>query len=316
MLFVLAQPVLADPLIEPMRARNLSPPVAIFGMPSWDSGLDSGSSARFSLVGNIASHFRFVSAGNEDLILDGETWRLDMIYERRVTTAWTVAAELPIVRNSGGVLDDFIDAWHSAFKLPDGNRNSRPEDELQFYYDDGAGPSYFRSQADTGFGDLMLSAARPVGRDGSWRLKFSLKLPTGDADLLAGSGAADAAISLLQHRATRWRSQPAGWFWGTGLLRLGQPDTFPGRSRDWVALGMLGASWQPFPQLGFKAQLDVHTAFYESELEELGSAAMQATFGGWWVIGERHVLTVAVIEDLVVRAAPDVSLQVGFQWKL
>ncbi len=306
----------ADPLTQPMRARNLSPPIAIFGVPTWEGGLDTGQSARFAVIGNVASHFQFAEAGAERLTLDGETWRLDFVYERRVSEAWSVTAALPLIRNSGGVLDDFIDAWHSVFNLPDGKRNSRPENEIQFFYDDGPGPSYFRSQAATGLGDLMLSAARTAGRDGSWRLELSVKLPTGDTDLLMGSGAADVAVSLLHRGASSWASHPAGWFWGAGLLRIGQPDRFPAQSNDWVGLGMVGVSWQPFARLGLKAQLDLHSAYYDSHLEQIGNAAMQATLGGWWAIDEQRVLTIAVIEDLVVRAAPDVSLQIGFEWKL
>jgi hypothetical protein len=309
------EPALADPLLEPMRGRNLSPPVAIFGMPAWYSGLDAGQQSRLAVVGNLASHFRFANAGDEALILDGETWRIDFVYERRIGDRWTIAAELPVVRNSGGVLDDFIDAWHSTFQLPDGNRNSRPEDELQLYYDPGSGPTYFRSEDGAGFGDVLLSAATSFGAGDDWQIKFSLKLPTGKTDLLAGSGAADAAVSLLRQTPTRWRSDPAAWFWGAGLMRLGKPERFPGRQQDWVALGMIGASWQPWPTVGLKAQLDLHTAFYHSALDELGTAAVQATAGGWWAIDPRRVLTVAVIEDLIVRAAPDVSLEVGLEWR-
>jgi hypothetical protein len=98
-------------------------------------------------------------------------------------------------------------------------------------------------------------------------------------------------------------------------MRLGEPERFPGRPQDWVALGMIGASWQPWPTVGLKAQLDLHTAFYDSALDELGDAAVQATAGGWWAIDSRRVLTVAVIEDLIVRAAPDVSLELGLEWR-
>lgn len=306
----------ADPLTEPFRARNLSPPIAIFGMPSWDTGLDAEMPSRLALSWEMASYFRFVNADSEQLIVDGETWRASLIYQRLVAESWTIGAELPMVRQSGGVLDDVIDAWHSTFELPDGRRNSRPEDELQLFYTDGTGPSYFRSQPDNGLGDLQLSAARSFGAHDEWLFKLTLKLPTGDDALLAGSGATDLGASLLRTGTATWRSHAAGWFWGGSLLRIGQPETLPAQAREWVAVGMVGASWQPFPRVGFKAQLDLHTAFYDSRLEELGDAAMQATVGGWWAVDERRTLTVAVIEDLIVRAAPDVTLQVNFAWSL
>jgi len=306
----------ADPLTDPFRARNLSPPVAIFGVPSWDGGLSGEMSNRLSVSWEMASHFRFASAGPEQLIIDGETWRANVSYQRSIGDSWTLGAELPMVRQSGGVLDDFIDAWHSVFNLPDGRRNLRPEDELQFFYTDGSGPGYFRSQPDSGLGDLQLSAARAFGAGEEWLVKLTLKLPTGNEALLAGSGATDVSVSVLRTGQVTWRSHPAGWFWGGALIHIGQPEMLTARARDWVGVGMIGASWQPFARLGFKAQLDLHTAFYDSALEELGNAAMQATVGGWWAIDERRTLTVAVVEDLIVRAAPDVSFQVDFAWRL
>jgi hypothetical protein len=305
----------AEPLAEPMRSRNLSPPIAIFGVPTWETPL-TGSAGELTVSGELANYYRFSREGTERLILDGETWRGGLIYRRRVGDAWIVSGELPIVRQWGGIFDDVIDAWHSAFNLPDGGRNQRPEGELQLFYDDEAAISYFTSREDQGLGDLQLSAARPFGDAGEWLLKITLKLPTGDADLLAGSGATDVAVTAVRAGTARWREHPAGWFWGVGALKLGEPDHFASRSRDWVALGMLGASWKPFARVGFKLQLDFHTAFYDSALEELGDSAVQASIGGWWALDARRYLSVAVNEDLIVRAAPDVSVQVGFTWAL
>lgn len=290
--------------------------MAIFGVPSWDMGLDAEMPSRLALSWEMASYFRFVGEGSEQLIVDGETWRAGLVYQRLVAESWTIGVELPMIKQSGGVLDDFIDGWHSAFNLPDGRRNTRPEDELQLFYTDGSGPSYFRSQPDSGLGDLQLSAARSFGARDDWLLKLTLKLPTGDDELLAGSGASDLGVTVMRSGTGTWRSHAAGWFWGGSLVHLGQPESLPAQARDWVAIGMVGASWQPFSRVGFKAQLDLHTAFYDSALEELGDPAMQATVGGWWAIDARRTLTVAVIEDLIVRAAPDVVLQVNFAWSL
>lgn len=316
LLCALAVPASADTLTEPLRVRNFSPLMAIFGVPSWDTGLNDETPGRLALSWDMASYFRFVGAGPEELIVDGEMWRASLIYQRLVADNWTVGVELPLIRQSGGVLDDVIDAWHTAFNLPDGRRNSRPEDELQIFYTRGNGPFYFLSQPDNGFGDLQLSAARAFGSEDEWLVKLTLKLPTGDEDLLAGSGATDLGATLLRTGAGTWRAHPAGWFWGATLLRIGQPELLPAQARDWVGIGMVGASWQPFPRVGFKAQLDLHTAFYRSGLEELGDPAMLATIGGWWEVDSRKTLTVSVIEDLIVRAAPDVVLQVNFAWSL
>ena len=61
----------ADVLSDPMRARNLSPAIAIFGVPSWEGGLDGVNDSRFLVTGDLASHFRLNQRGGETLIFDG-----------------------------------------------------------------------------------------------------------------------------------------------------------------------------------------------------------------------------------------------------
>ena len=113
-----------------------------------------------------------------------------------------------------------------------------------------------------------------------------------------------------------WRSREIGYYWGLGVIRLGDPEFLAARSEDWAVLGLLGGSWQPFEKIGLKAQLDFHSHFYDSDLNELGKDSIQASIGGWWAIDDRRTLSFAVNEDLVVRTAPDVSLHLDFSWAL
>ncbi len=99
-------------------------------------------------------------------------------------------------------------------------------------------------------------------------------------------------------------------------MRVGNPEYLATRSEDWVGLGVLGGSWQPFEKIGLKVQLDYHTRFYNSSLVELGSDSVQASIGGWWALDDRRTLSFALNEDLTVRTSPDVSLHLGFSWRL
>ena len=119
----------------PLRTRNLSPVVSIFGLPTWEAALETDSN-ELSLIGEMASHYRLSARGEEQLILDGETWRASLLYKRGIGERWTVGVEVPLIRQSGGVLDDVIDGWHAFFNLPEGNRNRLPEDRLDFRYSD------------------------------------------------------------------------------------------------------------------------------------------------------------------------------------
>lgn len=308
----LAGPVVAQDTV-PLRTRNLNPMVAIFGLPTWETGLE-GRSSELAVVADLANHYRLSMRGEERFILDGETWRASFFYKRNFAERWTFGVEMSFLRQSGGFLDDSIDVWHSVFNLPDGGRNRLPEDQLIFLYNDRGENIFTLTDSTSGLGDTQISVARMIGGNSGMLLRAIVKLPTGDANTLAGSGATDLSITALRRSETSWGSHQIGYYWGLGVMKLGDPDFFATRSEDWVGLGVFGGSWQPFAKIGFKAQFDYHSRFYDSDLDEMGKDSIQASIGGWWALDDRRTLNVAVSEDLIIRTAPDVSLHVGFSW--
>ena len=58
----------------PLRTRNLSPPIAIFGVPAWEVELGDRR-GEFSVATELANHYRLGHKGEEELVFDGETWR-------------------------------------------------------------------------------------------------------------------------------------------------------------------------------------------------------------------------------------------------
>jgi len=297
----------------PLRTRNLSPMVSIYGLPAWASA-PAGEGGEFALSMEIASHARLAQSGQEQLILDGETWRGSLSYARRLGADWSIGVEIPVYRHWGGVLDGVIDSWHSAFNLPGGDRNRYVDDQLIIDYDDRGTDVVTLRDSASGLGDVQVSLARVIGGDGGILLTATLKLPSGDAELLTGSGAADFSLSLLKQEERSWRSHPAGFYWGVGVIKLGEPELLSARSEDWAAFGVLGGSWRPFPRLGFKAQMDFHSRFYDSALDELGRDSIQVSAGGGWAFDGGRSLDIAIGEDLTGSTAPDVSLHVALRW--
>jgi hypothetical protein len=100
-----------------------------------------------------------------------------------------------------------------------------------------------------------------------------------------------------------------------GLLRAGDPHRIDFESNTWIPTAVVGGSWQALPKFGLKGQLDVHGAFFDTPLEELGETAIQATLSAWRRTGERGTVEFAVVEDLAVSTAPDVVLQVAATWQ-
>jgi hypothetical protein len=301
----------AAQLAEPLQVRNLNPLVAVFGLPSWDT-VSPGN--RFATTFEVANHYRFSQRGAEVLVLDGETVRTDFAFSRGFGDGWSVGVDVPYLRVGGGVLDDLIDGWHSAFRLPDGGRNVRPEGELLYVLGDAGGAFYRLTEPRSGVGDLQLKVARTLGPKRGFVLQAAVKAPTGDEALLAGSGSADWSVTLLRTESLPGRRRPAGYYWGVGLVRAGEPEAIDYDAEKWVYVGLLGGSWQPWPRFGLKAQIDYHGPFIDSPLEEIGEGAIQATFGAWMKRTERASLEFAIVEDLEVSTAPDVVVQVAARW--
>lgn len=299
-------------LSEPLDIRNLNPLVAIFGLPAWDT-VSPGN--RFGATVDIANHYRLSQRGNEVLILDGETVRTNLSFARGFGDGWSVGAELPYFHIGGGVLDNLIDGWHSTFGLPDGGRNNRPDGELLFVLGDVNGTSLRLTNPQSGIGDVQLKVAHTIGASDDFVVQAAVKLPTGDEAMLAGSGSSDGSLTLLRAEALPARSRPAGYYWGVGLLRAGEPDLIDFDAKTWVYTAILGGSWQPWRRFGLKAQLDYHSAFFDSPLEEIGEGAIQATFGAWMKRNEGASLEFSIVEDLAVSTAPDVVIQVAAHWQ-
>ena len=299
-------------LAEPVHVRNLNPLVSIFGLPAWDT-VPIGT--KFGVTAEVANHYRFSLAGNERLMLDGETVRTNFAFTHGFASGWSLGVEVPYYRVSGGFLDDAIDSWHSAFGMPDGGRNARPENEFLFAFGEPLAPSFVLTEPQSGVGDTQVKFARLIGGDQGFVVQAAFKLPTGDETMLAGSGSSDWSVTLLRTRPLLARKRAAAYYWGVGFLRAGDPEVVDFDANTWVPTGIIGGSWQLLPEFGFKGQVDVHGAFYDSQLEEIGETAIQATFSAWRRMGQRGQIEFAVVEDLNVSTAPDVVLQVATAWQ-
>lgn len=299
--------------VEPFRTRNLSPLVSIFGLPSWDAFQTERS---FGLTSELANHYRLSQRDGDVLILDGETWRNNFFFSQNVGEDWAFNVELAHYGQTGGVLDDVVDAWHSAFGMPDGGRNNRAEEVLLYQLADPGGVFYTLDRRARGWGDLQLGVAYKLGVRRDFVVEATVKLATGDEDLLAGSGATDWAISLFRPSGRMLGSRNAGYFWGAGVVRLGQPDRIAFDAESYGYFGVLGGSLKVLPRFGIKGHFDVHTGLYDSALEEIGQTSVQVTLGGWWDVSQRAVLEFAVNEDLHVSTAPDVVIHASLVWRL
>ena len=167
------------------------------------------------------------------------------------------------------------------------------------------------STARGGLGDVRLSGGyRFLGerdpRERCLALRAGLKLPAGSASKLHGSGSTDLSLSLAATDGKTLGKWGATLFGSAGALFLTDGDVLPERQRDVVGFGSFGIASGPIGRFTLKAQVDAHSALYDSDLTQLGSTALQLTFGTSIALPGKTSLDIGVTEDAAVDTASDV----------
>jgi hypothetical protein len=297
----------------PFSVRDQNPLLAGFGLPramasrvpaNGDWQLD----ADFSW-GNSA----IVKANaRESLIVDAETRELRLTLGRGIGNRFAIQLQLPYRYTGGGNLDGFIDDWHSWFGFSDGARDTLPQDAYRIAYRrDGRTLLDLRSPA-SGLADISADVGYQLatGTDTDVAAWFSLKLPTGDADKLTGSGATDASLVVAAERrfADRWSA-----FGQLGVSYLGAGDVLADQQESVVWSAMAGVGVNVWRGLDLKLQFDAHSAAFDATEIGFLSEAVILSVGGSYRFDAGWVLDAGVSEDVKVDASPDVVLLIGLR---
>ncbi len=299
--------------LSPFRVRNLSPTALIHGLPVAETPhlLKAGG---MSLSGGfeVANNATFDSAGNEQIILDGETYIATLGMRYGVTDRLQIGLDLPWTWQADGFLDNFISDWHDAFGLPNGDRDDLPDDQLSYQYKRNNITDLSLVDETDGLGDLRLHLAWQLKRSArsALTLQSQLKAPTGDAGKLTGSEAWDIALALSAQHAYPVGNGQLGFWGGVGGAWLGDGKVIEDKAEEFAASAWLGAGWIPLDWLALKLQIDSHTPLYDSDLAELGDPAVILTMGGTLGLGDQTSLDLGIGEDLNVNASPDVTFHI------
>lgn len=300
---------------EPLPEDDNGPLTGSFGLP----GIEEGGSVlatgrlRTGLSVIAASHAIDEDVGDEALIYDGETIRTLFDVRYGVRPGLEVGVELPYVSHQPGRLDSLIDTWHDIFGLPDGAREGRPTDLLDFSYSDASGNRLQFVERSRGIGDVRIYAGLELASSERHRraLRLGVKLPTGDAERLLGSGGTDFSIGLAGDIIdTEFHG-----FYRVSVSYLGEPDLLADIHRDFVGQASAGFAYSLHPRFALNAQSTFRTAVYDSSIETLGEAALTLTFGGTIGLGDKWTLALGVAEDIKVNSAPDVTFNVGLRYR-
>ncbi|UWZ79137.1 DUF3187 family protein [Geoalkalibacter halelectricus] len=304
--------------IRPFFTRNLHPVVQVFGLPPAEGGyVVTRGSTDLRLAAEAANHYCGSVRDSANALLDGETYRLTLAVRQGLAPRWELGVDIGLVAHDGGVLDGLIDGFHDAVGARGSGRENRPRDSLLYYYHRGGVTYLEMDQSSAGLADLSLLLAYQlvVATDAHRRalaLRGGVKLPTGDADRLHGSGGTDVHLRLAATDAQSLGALNLTLYGSAGVLRLGRGDVLPEIQREWVGFATLGLGWRARSWLAIKAQVDGHTAFFrDSCRKQINSPSAQLVFGSTFFLSRRWSLDLAVSEDLVVGTAPDISFHLA-----
>ena len=317
----------ADPgsYATPLRMVNLNPFHLLYGVPaSAGARTMPEGSTELTISADMASHLRADGSGAELVLLDGETYRQALSLRHGLGGGWEFLLDIPAVSHSGGVFDGFIENWHDAFGLPQGDRDRSPRGRLAMLYADGGGIRVDVDRSVHSLGDVSLGVgyalpSPPFPNDGM-ALRALLKLPSGDDGALAGSGGHSASAWAETSGALPGSSVSRRWLYAAtlGVLAAEAPERLSAIGGQFIAFGRFGVTWRALGDLYLTVQVDAHSSPYgASSLSPLSDAAIILGLGGTWVLGERMALDIAVTEDDGAgHAAPDIGLHVAMRWRL
>jgi hypothetical protein len=215
-----------------------------------------------------------------------------------------------------GVFDHFIEEWHDTFGLTNSKRTVFEEDQLNYNYA-GADATHQVDEPAEGLGDIRLTLGYPIHKNdaegSALALHAGLKLPSGDAAKLLGSGGTDLALQLSATDGGLLAGWKSTLFWSLGVLRLGSGEVLEAIRRDYVAIGSLGLGRPVSERIALKAQLDGHTSIYDSELAPLGSNSVQLTVGGQINLKGNGAIDLGLVENLFTDATPDLVFHLAWR---
>lgn len=296
---------------DPFLTRNQSPFSLIYGIPyASPARLLEQNTSRWISSLNISNELIVQTDSTNQLDVDLETWQFNLFYDYAFNKNWMFRLQLPLIAHTGGMFDSAIDSFHQALNFPEGLRPIYPHNQIDISYAQSNTDQININNSEKDLGDISLQLAWQSKKLNNMAISYwsSLKLPTGNHKKLTGSGSTDIATwSSIDYQLNNTR-----WLYGqAGLLFTYNNKVLDEIHNNWAAFANLGIKFQPWKPIELKAQLDLHSALFDSDILFLGEAA-QITFGGSFLLNSKNKINFSVGEDLKRKASPDVSFNISW----
>ena len=147
-----------------------------------------------------SSVFEQGQSATNRVTLDMEMMRLAAHVIYGLTSNFEVGIELPFYHSGGGFLDSFIQEFHKFFGLPNGGRETVPNNQYTYQFFSGGNLIYNVPSQSFMIGDITLRFKNHVVEETRARPALAwfvdIKLPTGSKSRGTGSGAPDFGVGV------------------------------------------------------------------------------------------------------------------------
>lgn len=297
----------------PAKTKNMNPFIIGYGAVIPDTPyLLSEDEWVASVKLELANNSITADAARENIVIDGETYLADINLRYAFGKNIEILLGIPLIYHSSGVLDQLIKSWHDLWGMSNDRRDVFPNNQLRYEYTKNGNTLI---NVDTGTGGLGDTVVGLKYNDKKWRggatsiaYRLDLKLPTGDADKLTGSGATDVALSMLAANSSLLGKRNIVVYGGAGLVALGKGDILPDIQKDYLGNAYIGAHWNANVRFALIAQLNYQTAYYQSELSQLGANSFQLYLNAAYTNQNDVVYELGFGENLATDTTPDFLL--------
>jgi len=299
----------------PIYVANQNPFVQIFGLPKPEPGT-------ITPKGRLDAGFLYYVSNNaiknddETLIWDGETAQYNFRVRYGFSDQLELGVDVPFIDHSGGYLDSVIRQFHRMFGYPNDRQEQFDKNQIHYKVDE-KGTGFEMQERQSGLGDIRFSAAIPLFSKSLHSQRYLalrplLKLPTGDSQHLLGSGGTDVSMSLAYSDYETLGGINTVLSANCGVIYMGNTKVLRGLQRHFAGYGGVSLDWLATKHLEFKLQLDMHSAFYESEFKQLGSS-IQLLAGGTARLPGEVLLDLGMSQQVVTDSTPDLGLYLSLR---
>ena len=305
-------PALADePPADAFPLRSHNPFLQVFGLPSFRTHeLVAANGINFEIGYDVANDDDDADRVGEFLLIDTETETFNLSLRRRFGERFELGLEIPYVSHSGGYLDNLIYNFHEVIGISNSQREG-PNGEFRLLFEKEGVTQLDLASPVSGMGDAQVTGAMKLGKV---TLRGGVKLPTGDAQKLTGSGAVDVSLGVHAGGMTTLFDRDLAFSGFIGVLALGDGDIMPDLQRSAVPYGGIALRWRATSRLSLSTQLYAQGPYFDVNLDEVGGTPIQLAFGGdYHFPRQRLLLRVAIAEDIAAGAAPDFGLHISIR---